>query len=527
VTYGIFIYVADPQTGGIYGPFSGTYNCPVASNPTPTNPPTCNLTVNPSTVDPGGSATLFWSTTDANYFQINQGIGPQAQVSGGSVTIFPGNVSKTYIGSVYGPLGSAACGVTITVRTISCSINTIDDLEPGQSFTPSVTLTYIGAAASISATTNVYANGSISTNVMPTTSFTGNTTRTVTTAPAITLATAGNNPVQGSVSGKLNGNNYGPLQCNGATNILVVRKPFFKVFNGGATVGSGFNSGTTTCTTSGSGIVSGFASNSPSIHGSGVQYDLRALNSVVTTFYSSGGLPTALPSYKALTFANNAASGTYGGSFGGTSCITDYYTTTKNTIIPTASGAATIASLDAAAGAGNQVEWSGGTLSGGNLAAAGKLVVYVTGDVYISGSIVIASNYTKLTDIPFFALIVKGNIKIAPGVILLDGMYVAQPNGASGGTIYTCLNADNSIPDLYNSCGSRLVFNGFVTAKKIKLLRTGGTLASDNYGGSAGVSNAAEVFNGLPELYFASPAFKLDDSASELYDSITSLPPLL
>jgi hypothetical protein len=83
VTYGIFIYVADPQTGGIYGPFSGTYNCPVASNPTPTNPPTCNLTVNPSTVDPGGSATLFWSTTDANYFQINQGIGPQAQVSGG------------------------------------------------------------------------------------------------------------------------------------------------------------------------------------------------------------------------------------------------------------------------------------------------------------------------------------------------------------------------------------------------------------------------------------------------------------
>ena len=493
----------------------------------PPTPPTCSLSVNPSLVAPGGSSTLSWSTTNTTSFSVNQGVGALSPVAGGTRSVSPGNTSKTYTGTATGPGGTVNCATTLNVGTIGCSINSILAIEPGQTYSPSVTISYVGGAVSVTATTTVTANSATSTAVTPATAFPGNTSITVSPAPPILFATVGNYPVSGSVSGTVNGVAFGPIACTGATNIPVVLKPYFKVFNGGVTVGAGFNNGTTTCTAVGTGVVSSFASDTPNFHGASTQYDLRALSSVATTFYSSGQRPTALPNYKALTLANNAASGTYGGNFGGTSCITDYYATTQNASVPTTSGGSTIASLDTAAGTGNQVEWGGGMLSGGNLAAGGKLVVYVTGDVYISANITTASNYTSLTDIPFFALVVKGNIKIAPGVTQLDGLYVAQPNGATGGNIYTCLNADNTVPNLYTSCRTKLTFNGSVVAKSIKLLRTNGTLANGPANETAASVNIAEVFNGTPEMYISYPAFRVDDSMTELYDSVTSLPPLL
>lgn len=408
--------------------------------------------------------------------------------------------------------------------SLSCSVVGAS-IEPGN-YTPQVSVTYSAPGGSASATfnTTVIVNGA-SRTVNGTVLAAGGSTTVSGFSPPYSLG-AGTFSISASVSG-----NTGALPlsatCDGATTISVVAKPYFKVFNGGVMVGAGFNSGTTTCTTPGNARVSAFASDSPSFHGASSEYELRSLGGVVKTFYSSGRQPTALPNYKALTLANNAASGTYGGSFGGASCITDYYVTAKNSTVPVASGASTIATLDAAAGANNQVEWGGGTLSGGALAAAEKLAVFVDGDVYINGNITLATNYTSLTDIPFFALVVKGNIKIAPNVTQLDGLYIAQPDGNADGTIYTCLNADNTVPNLYNTCRTKLTFNGAVVAKNLKLLRTAGTLASGPANETAASANIAEVFNGTPEMYIAYPAFRVEDSTTELYDSVTSLPPLL
>jgi len=504
--------------------------------PPPPVAPTCSLSVNPALVGSGGSSTLSWSTTTATSFSVDQGVGALSPVAAGSRTVFPGASTKTYTGSVSGPGGSANCSTTLNVGSVGCSLNSILAIEPGETYQPRVTISYVGGAASFGATTTVTISSfPPNINIISPAPVAGNTTYSaVAIGSPILFNTPGNYTVTSTTSGTVNGVAYGPIDCTGGSIPLpyvpVVKKPYFKVFGGGLTVGSGFNSGTTTCTTSGSGQVSAFASNSPSFHGASTQYDLKALSPVATTFYSSGGRQPTTPNFKALTLANNVTSGTYGGNFGGTSCITDYYSTTKQSGISSLAGLnANLAVIDGLAGLSNQIESSAGaTITGGTLGVGGKLVIYVTGDVYISGSITLATTYTNgVSDIPFFALVVRGNIKIAPGVTTLEGLYIAQPNGATGGTVYTCLNADNSVPNLFALCGTKLTFNGSVVAKSIKLLRTAGTLFPGIANETTASTNIAEVFNGMPELYIANPAFKIDDTATELYDSVTSLPPLL
>ena len=99
-------------------------------------------------------------------------------------------------------------------------------------------------------------------------------------------------------------------------------------------------------------------------------------------------------------------------------------------------------------------------------------------------------------------------------------MYVAQPDGAPGGTIITCATASGAIvqSSLYSQCNTSLTFNGIVQAKDIKLLRTFGTLAADT---------PAEIFNNLPELYIAPTPFKKSSSTGYQYDSAVTLPPSL
>lgn len=537
VTYSIFIHVVDPQTSGVYGPFYGTYNCPL-----PPAAPTCSLSVNPALVVPNGSSTLSWSSTNTTSFTVDQGVGALSPEGGGSRTVYPGASSKTYTGTASGPGGSVNCSTTLNVGAVGCSLNSILAIELGETYQPFVTLSWAGDAADISVAVTVVSNGVTSTfgpiaGRIPG----GNFSFPVSTSPAITYNSAGNFPVTSTTSGTVNGVAY-TINCNTSGLVVqVVNKPYFKVFNGGATVGAGFNSGTTTCTTPGAGQVAGFAesyfdpnSKQDYLRGSSSQYDLKALGSV-RTFYSSGARPTAQPGFKALTFANDPNSETYGGSFGGTSCITDYYSTTKQASFSTVpGGVSNTTALDAIAGASNQIEsLSDLTLSGGNLLAGDRLVIYVTGNVYITDNITLGTNYTTVSDIPFFALVVKGNIMIDPRVSQLDGLYIAQPNDAgTGGTIYTCATSATTIPAaaaLFGTCGSKLTFNGSVVAKSIKLLRTFGTLRNGQANEAATTlpSNIAEVFNGMPELFLANPAFKIDESSTELYDSITSLPPLL
>lgn len=539
-TYSISIWAADAQTGGVVGPGVTSYTCP-APPPPPT--PTCNLfSVSPALVGPGDTSTLTWSTSNATSFTVDQGVGSLSPVGGGSRIVGPVNSTRTYTGTASGPGGSVNCSTTLTVGSVGCALNSILAIEPGETYTPAVTISYSGAATNFSATTTVTVNGTTRVHTIPVGPVPANYSTTVSVGQAISFPLVGNYPVTSSTSGTVNGAAYGPLNCSVPPPpspdpvVPVVLKSYFKVFNGGTTVGAGFNSGTTTCTTSGTGQVSGFASSSPSFHGASTQYDLKALAPVANTFYSSGGRQPASPNFKALTFANNPASGTYGGGYGGTSCITDYYTTTKktgiNTTIP--GGVSNINAIDNIANPHDQIESTSGnrTISGGGLNPGDKLVIYITGNVHITSNITLATNYTTVSDIPFFALVVKGNIMIDPTVTQLDGLYIAQPNGGTGGIVYTCANSVTTIPAtaaMYTTCNRKLTFNGSVVAKNIKLLRTFGTLLAGTAAetSSATATNTAEVFNGMPELFLANPAFKIDETSTELYDSITSLPPLL
>jgi hypothetical protein len=94
----------------------GTVNCTatvtVVSHPPA---PVCTLVANPVAVQQGGSSTLTWTTQNATSFSIDQGIGGQIAVSGGSHTVTPANTT-TYTGTATSANGTTVtCAATVTV----------------------------------------------------------------------------------------------------------------------------------------------------------------------------------------------------------------------------------------------------------------------------------------------------------------------------------------------------------------------------------------------------------------------------
>ncbi len=83
--------------------------------PPPPPPPTCSLTVSPSLVSKGGSATLTWSTTNATSASINNGIGSVSPVSSGSKGISNAQATTTYTMTASNSGGSANCSATLNV----------------------------------------------------------------------------------------------------------------------------------------------------------------------------------------------------------------------------------------------------------------------------------------------------------------------------------------------------------------------------------------------------------------------------
>jgi hypothetical protein len=78
--------------------------------------PACSLSISPTTIRSGESATLTWSSSDVTSGFIDNGVGTTTPVSGGSVTVFPPS-STTYHGTFTGPDGTVQCSVPITVTT--------------------------------------------------------------------------------------------------------------------------------------------------------------------------------------------------------------------------------------------------------------------------------------------------------------------------------------------------------------------------------------------------------------------------
>jgi hypothetical protein len=258
--------------------------------------------------------------------------------------------------------------------------------------------------------------------------------------------------------------------------------------------------------------------------GAGTQYAVMALHRIQwfsTALGNTGGAPEP----RGLSFAANTTSDTsngfYGGLFGSLPCMADYY----------ASRPASTEPLVANVGAMTSPVYGGTgpvTLGGGLITSPNhRITVYVDGDVYLTSSIMYANSWS-VDSMPLFRLIVRGNIYIDNGVQQLDGLYVAERNGASGGIIYTCTTSaaplDPSAPSYYADCDDqKLTVNGAFVAHQVQLGRTRGTLSLGMNGETGAAGNAAEVFNYSPAMWIPQPT----GDGPTSYDAITALPPVL
>lgn len=76
--------------------------------------PKCTLKVSPDKINPGGSSSLSWSTSDAASIVLTPALTVNTPTTGGSVTVRP-SATTTYTGTVYGPGGAVNCSAVVTV----------------------------------------------------------------------------------------------------------------------------------------------------------------------------------------------------------------------------------------------------------------------------------------------------------------------------------------------------------------------------------------------------------------------------
>jgi hypothetical protein len=172
-------------------------------------------------------------------------------------------------------------------------------------------------------------------------------------------------------------------------------------------------------------------------------------------------------------------------------------------------------------------------------------LLYVSGNVYISGNITAgipvvpngATNAVYYT--PSFMLVATGNIYVDNDVTGLYGSFAAQPATiTTGGDFYTCASGQGAPFNLtaanYGSCTAQLVVTGGIAAKKLHLLRTGGTMSGDQDGGQtigsngSGYQSAAEVVIYNPVLWLRRMTGNTSTGSTNTgYDAMTTLPPVL
>lgn len=304
--------------------------------------------------------------------------------------------------------------------------------------------------------------------------------------------------------------------CNGTFTVTYL--PYLQVYGGDVMAGSSPTAagGAGTCATNPNAGIFSWNNHTTDFSGGGAQYAVQAL-AAIEDFAGAQGSDAAPPTD--LSFANtytpadagklNAGQGLFGGYYGGTGSDCDF--TSDITGAPTTTDM---------------------TISATTIAAGAQTVRYITGaDVYISGNIVYASTggWTNVADIPYFKLVVVGgNIYINNDVTQLDGLYVAEPDGAGGGNIYTCASALGTpvapaTAGYFNTCKHQLVVNGAFVAKQVQFLRTTGSLGQAKAGDTVASNHGAEVFNYTPELWLPRGAASNDSG----YAAITALPPVL
>ncbi len=254
----------------------------------------------------------------------------------------------------------------------------------------------------------------------------------------------------------------------------VANKPFFKVYGGSVSAGGNYLA-TGSC--SGGGVLAGFYRNdsvdAAFKYGQGSGTDLAALGiGQITGFASAQKDATKSPIE--LTFANQGTAWPVqsdpklGGLYGGDRCL-------DNAEPPVKTGAVTTTLP------------GGSTINATTIPVGENRSIFVNGDVYINGDITYAGATGGWTPDNVPSLVIKavgGNIYIDNDVKNLDGLYIAEANGAATnkGQIYTCssgIGAQVTQNNLYDNCYKQLTVHGNFVARKVNLMRTYGSLRDE------------------------------------------------
>lgn len=164
------------------------------------------------------------------------------------------------------------------------------------------------------------------------------------------------------------------------------------------------------------------------------------------------------------------------------------------------------------------------TITGGNLNAGTYAVLFVDGDVTITGNITYGggenASYSSLANIPNLTIIAN-NIYVNGNVTYLFGNYVAR-NGAFN----TCSNMNNL--GTAGNCANKLKINGAVISKGSPVLRRvfgSGNSTTVNQWTNNTVTASSEWFNYTPNTWLT-PYLKNNDNSVTGFTTmnITSLP---
>ena len=319
---------------------------------------------------------------------------------------------------------------------------------------------------------------------------------TFTTNSTSPLVSAGTNGTTFTASGGVLPDAIeGLITCTTPGSFTAHTAPFFSTIGGDIITGTviGAQPGSCTDTSPDPDGILAWNSNTntsvPSFSGSGTTMAAQALGQIIG-FVSNQNNTT---NGNDLTFSNVGYVGApiYGGLFGTAPCGPDL---SSYTAITTSTNPGTINSI----GTGTVAYNDNLTINSNTISNGTKAIIYVTGNVYISGDIKYnTTGWTDISQIPNLKIIAN-NIYIAPGVHQLDGIYIATSD------IRDCADSGGQFQSTscYGSTSSpnTLTVNGSFMAKQIYLERTGGNIYP-----TSGMSTPtpAEIFNYTPENWLA------------------------
>lgn len=288
-------------------------------------------------------------------------------------------------------------------------------------------------------------------------------------------------------------------------------RPFFKVYGNSISANGDFKSSSgNTC--AGDGKLGGWFNNVSSSYQYGASSELSTLSRVNTVGVASAQTlfnrtPNELAFANSDPMTQDAYSPKLGGNYGnGPHCLPTYELPTNSPALPTTN-------FSDPALANGSYTTDNLSLTGNNVVRNGQKLSIFAKDVYIGGNITYednpASPWTRKT-VPSLVIRASGNIYIDPSVTKLDGLFIAEPNGSTGGNIYTCGTASftrMSSASLYGSCNNQLTVRGSFVARKVNLMRTYGSLRDEKpvstytkppalkwYGADGQSGNCAQVY---------------------------------